>query len=238
MLSSDESRAVLANIEYLCDRVGGVWLDDELAAVRDTRASDRSGGRRRAPRHHPLALQLDQVPSQVAEGDQLDVTPALADLSRLAVSVRRLDKVGATRLDERLLRLQGDYDLFESMSFELNVAADFVRDGHSVEFVPESTHGERTPEFVVDGSVEVECKKKFTRTRRDRRNDDAGISSADESGKGTQLLVPVSASTSRRIPIPLALMSTGRCNKSAHSRSLTSRLGPSLTTAGSCISRA
>jgi hypothetical protein len=200
MLSSDESRAVIANIEYLRGRVGGVWLDDELAAIRDARAGDRSGGRRRNPRHHPLALQFDQVLTQVAEGNQLNVTPALADLSRLAVSVRLLDQAGATGLDERLLRLQGDYDLFESTSFELNVAADFARNGHTVEFLPESTDGDRTPDLVVDNAVEVECKKKFTRTQRDRRNEESWdlISRriwAAHSAPGTSLRVDLTTDT-------------------------------------------
>ncbi len=173
MLSSDESRAVVANIEYLRGRAGGAWLDDELAAIRNTYPGDRSGGREQEPRYHPLALQFDQVLTEVAEREQLNVTPTLADLSRLAVSVRLLDQAGAAGLDERLLRFQRDHDLFESTSFELNVAADFVRHGRAVDFVPESAVGERTPEFVVDSAVEVECKKKSTRTPRDRRNDES-----------------------------------------------------------------
>ena len=159
------------NVEVLRDRIGGDWLDRELSDLRAMHAADRSGGRRELPRFHPFAELMQAVEPVLDDPETASqVSPALARLNRLSISVQRLTNAESEGLDDRLDRLRSGGDAFESTEFELNIAGEFARKGRRVDFIPE--RAERTPEFMLDGRVEVECKKKLEPTPRDLRNED------------------------------------------------------------------
>ena len=154
-------------IEELPSLVDGNWLEVEVSEVAAAIAADTSGGRRTRIKRHPLAELTHQVhqelPNVRATGR---ATVSLAKLGALAMSIRVLRDAHVCGLDDRVARLTSSHGDFESARFELEVAALHLIMNHEVRFLPESS-GTQTADLEVDGTIEIECKRKVELSQRD-----------------------------------------------------------------------
>ena len=102
------------------------------------------------------------------------VLPALKSGSASRYDIARLGAIAEDVLtplesdvagaESRLERLKSeDLALVDSTLYEFGVATMLLRRGHAVRFLKEKpTEGARTPDLLVDESVEVECKRRGT----------------------------------------------------------------------------
>lgn len=160
----------LEGIELLRTHVGAEWVDREEAAVFAHLQTDTSGGRGPRARFHPAAEHFGRVKDHIARsGSEIKVIPELVRLGVLGQQIAVLANAELAGLTDRVRRLRSDdWDSFASAAFELEVAALHVQIRRQVRFVDEVSTP--TPDLLVDGIFEVECKSVRQLTQRDENN--------------------------------------------------------------------
>ena len=110
---------------------------------------------------HPIASLFHRVLPRLGqrEGPNQD---DLVRLGALAEDVIRPVEHGSVGADERIARLRStDHEDVRATLYEFGVATMLIRRDHSVDFLPERPDkGIKTPDLLVDGCVEVECKRR------------------------------------------------------------------------------
>lgn len=152
-----ESGHLIALIGRLRSHIGVDWLDREVDRVL------RWPVRREPRRFHPVVVLYAQVERQLKTSATAFAVSweslALADLAR---AVEVLEAKSVTNLGERLDKLSSnDFDEAASTIYELECGAAYIMAGHSVAFLRVSAEQRRRrADLMVDGQVEVECKRK------------------------------------------------------------------------------
>lgn len=117
---------------------------------------------------HPLALQIHLVKEhfEICKRDSSrKITQEILGLALLGSHIEYFNK-NSEGLDEKICELMSpNYENFEKTVYELNVARGFAEKGHSICFV-EREQNKKTPDMLLDNEIEVECKKKNERTKR------------------------------------------------------------------------
>lgn len=115
---------------------------------------------------HPLAQCIIKVEEEINN----EVSPS-RDLLRLAwtsYSIYRLRNERVEGVDERVLRLKSDdFNIFWATMQELRTACHYLEKGRKVLFISESD--KKTPDLLLDDSIEIECKHKSRSSKKDRR---------------------------------------------------------------------
>jgi hypothetical protein len=113
-------------------------------------------------KYHPLALQYYEVQEQLRpyyKREFCQLTTNIQSLANKAQVFSRLMKAGVSGFGQKLESLfSGDNTLYEKTLYEIMVAGQYVSGGHDVKFIDTSTV--KTADLLIDGSIEVECKKK------------------------------------------------------------------------------
>jgi hypothetical protein len=146
------------------------WLEAEIEKIAATEGQPMPGNRLGArQRTHPLGELVYQVRGELRSWGtpSFRATPQLAKLGALASAIERLRNLSVLGVEQRIPNLMSsDWNLFESTRFELEVADLHTQLGRSVMFIPE-VPGHRTPDMLIDETVEVECKRRVHLSQRD-----------------------------------------------------------------------
>lgn len=126
---------------------------------------------------NPLALLLYQAETNISErktNSEISISNESVDIVRLGLYIEALKSNNVTGFEEKLNELKkANRNNFEKIINELNIASGFVKSNHTVKFIEtQSDENQRTPDLLIDGTIEVECKKKDKLTSRDIRNND------------------------------------------------------------------
>ena len=158
--------------------VGDTWLSKELEKINSYKPPQKL--RKLSfidytEKFHPLAFLIYQADKQLkscAEKEFFEASEEILRLSYLGENLFILKEHNARGLDNKIQELTShDKKLFDKTVYEIEVAAGYAREGHSVEFVQtRSKEGRKTPDLLISDEVEVECKKKDRTTDRDIRN--------------------------------------------------------------------
>lgn len=127
-------------------------------------------------RFHPLAYRIHRASEALRRlmgtPEPWETTEDIMKLVHLGRCISILKQNNVVGLDEKIKSLMSsNYRLFEKTVFELQTAASHCEAGHSVEFI--DTQGVKfgqTPDLLVDGEIEVECKRKDAKSQRDAKN--------------------------------------------------------------------
>lgn len=158
--------------------VGDAWLSKELEKISSYKPPQKL---RKlsfidyAEKFHPLAFLIYQTDKQLkscVEKKFFEVSEEILRLSYLGENLFILKEQNTKGLHDKIQDLtSSDKKLFDKTTYEIEVAAAYVRKGHPVEFVETmSKEGRKTPDLLINNEVEVECKKKDRTTDRDIRN--------------------------------------------------------------------
>ena len=105
---------------------------------------------------------------QTATPETLHLSQQLLQISELMWNIETIQNAGVMNVETRVNDLRLDNaERVASAIHEIRIAAAFVAEGHRVIFIPEG--GSRTPDMLVDDSIEVECKHKCRISSRDRQ---------------------------------------------------------------------
>lgn len=158
--------------------VGDAWLSKELEKISSYKPPQKLrklGFIDYDEKFHPLAFLIYQTDKQLkscAEKKFFEVSEDILRLSYLGENLFILKEQNTKGLHDKIQDLtSSDKKLFDKTTYEIEVAAAYVRKGYSAEFVEtKSKEGRKTPDLLIIGEVEVECKKKDRTTDRDIRN--------------------------------------------------------------------
>jgi len=125
---------------------------------------------------HPLAYMVYKFRKtceySLQNNQPLKVTEEMHRLCFLGYWIEILKEKKVKGMEEKIRALaSNNHKAYEKTLFEIQVAAAYTRNGHLVEFV-DTQEGRigKTPDLLVDNSVEIECKKKDTKSPRDAKN--------------------------------------------------------------------
>ncbi|MCV0399044.1 MAG: hypothetical protein K5785_03490 [Nitrosarchaeum sp.] len=125
---------------------------------------------------NPLALliyQADKTLSRLTDDKHAHSSVELIKAVSLGMYLEKLTEANLDFKDKLTDLTSSDKKSFEKIIFELDIATAFLNSGHSVEFIKtDSTHNNRTADLRIDGTIEVECKKKDKLTKFDIQNQD------------------------------------------------------------------
>ena len=126
---------------------------------------------------NPLALLIYQAEKNISErrtNSNILISNETVDITRLGTYIDLLKSNNVTGFKEKFNELKlSDNKNFEKIINELNFAGGFAKSNHTVEFIKtQPTENQRTPDLLIDGNIEVECKKKDKLTKRDIQNND------------------------------------------------------------------
>ena len=158
--------------------VGDAWLSKELQKINSYKPPKK---KRKlsfidyTENFHPLAFLIYQADKQLkscVERKFFEVSEEILRLSYLGENLFVLKRQSTKGLDNKIRDLiSSDKKLFDKTTYEIEIAASYVRKDHSVEFVEtKPKQGRKTPDLLLNNEVEVECKKKDRTTGRDIRN--------------------------------------------------------------------
>jgi hypothetical protein len=163
-------------IEIVKKLVGDEWLSQELEKVRARKPPanlERLTYVGSTRQFHPLALLIYLADKHIESS--VVATQEMLRLSYLGKNLSVLKNVNTKGLDRKIRDLtSADTRLSDSAAYEIEVAARYTEKGYPVEFMEtRSEEGIATPDILVGlgNRVEVECKQKERRSRRDIRND-------------------------------------------------------------------
>lgn len=136
-------RELDGRINWLAAKLGCDWLESELA--------------RGYQRAHPLARWIGLAKTALPENRL--VTSESFRVARLARCLSSLEKSKTESLDLKIREMKsGNTEKFHGTHQEIITAAKYADLGYAVEFILESY--EKSPDLLIDGRVEVECKTK------------------------------------------------------------------------------
>lgn len=150
------SRQMIRNsAKALVSLFGGEWLESKVAVHQDDEM-------------HPLAKWILEAKRELGMAEpNPKVSQTMLHIAWLVRNVRVLRGANVGGLDERLSRLtSGTEEQFWATLHEFRTAHMYLHTGQHVAFVPEAR--ERTPDLLINGSIEIECKSKARTTKRDR----------------------------------------------------------------------
>ena len=150
-LQQVRTQELIALADELIDLMGADWLEERLAHP--------------SREKHTVAAWLCQY--KRGEPDPLHPSQQLLQIAELAMHIRVLRDSGTQNLMARVddLRLD-DEERVKSAIHEIRAASGYVMSGGRVVFIPETST--KTPDFIVDDRVEVECKRRAGTSARDR----------------------------------------------------------------------
>ncbi|MDP1537712.1 MAG: hypothetical protein Q8L95_11065 [Burkholderiales bacterium] len=151
--------SIISIIHELEDIVGKKWIQNAIANIEEEVRRPK-----KLPaveiQHHPLGYLFHQVlPGLDPRSSDLGNTIRLAGI---ASDVVKTVRSGVEGVQDRVERLKSsDHTEVRSTFYEFGVSAMLVERNHEVRFFEEmSVAGRRTPDLLVDGAVEIECKQK------------------------------------------------------------------------------
>lgn len=159
--------------------VGDGWLSKELEKINSSRPPKK---KRKltfigyTEKFHTLALLIYQTDKQLKsciEKKSFWVSEQILRLSYLGENLFALKNQNTKGLDKKVRDLTSSKELFEPTTYEIEVAAKYVKKGYPVEFVEtKSEEGMKTSDILIGfkNGIEVECKKKERKSPRDMRN--------------------------------------------------------------------
>jgi len=122
---------------------------------------------------HPLAFLIHQVDRQLQSSGDENVTEEILRLSHIGDSLSVLLDKNTERLSDKIRDLTSAPELFEKTIYEMQVASAYARADHKVAFLEERPVEEiQTPDLLIDGRLEAECKRKDRLTDRDKKNNE------------------------------------------------------------------
>ena len=160
--------------------VGDAWLSEELEKIHSYKPPKKL--RKLSfidytEKFHSLAFLIYQADKQLKsciEKKFFEVSEEILRLSYLGENLFVLKNQNTKGLDKKIRDLtSSDKALFDKTTYEIEVAAAYVRKDYPIEFVEtRSEEGLKTPDIFIDfeNGVEVECKKKDRKNDRDIRN--------------------------------------------------------------------
>lgn len=124
---------------------------------------------------NPLAYLLFQTEKNVTErknNSRVPISNEAIDIVRLGIYVERLESIKSEGFDKKFTELQiNDKEKFEKFFNEIDIASGFAKSKHKVEFLDtRSNEQKKTPDLLIDGMIEIECKKKDKFSSRDIKN--------------------------------------------------------------------
>jgi len=161
-LSPDGVRGSLGRF---ISRIGKDWTDDEIRQIRPLIEKKGLVDVERIQKKHPLGFLIYSGNDFLAHLSNGEVPPRYEEYLRVAClshCVLYLVDAGTQGILDRLETLKKHDDaLFEKAEYEIQVGYWYAVSNHSVEFLqPLFRDSRRTPDILVDGMIEVECKRK------------------------------------------------------------------------------
>jgi hypothetical protein len=112
---------------------------------------------------HPLARLIYDVGLSLQPfygGTMVRETIGMVMLTEIAESLIVMNINNDDNKEKLSLLLSEDFSHYEKTLYETQTGANFVKSGHAAEFIkPRVNNSLRTPDILVDNTVEVECKK-------------------------------------------------------------------------------
>jgi hypothetical protein len=167
-------------IAVVKEQVGDAWLQKEFEKInsyKPTKKLRKLSFIDYAEKFHPLAFLIYQADKQLRsciEKKFFEVSEEILRLSYLGENLFILESQNTKGLDKKIHDLISSKKvLFDKTIYEIEIAAAYIRIGNPVEFIEtRSEEGIKTPDIFIDfkNGVEVECKKKDSKSDRDNRN--------------------------------------------------------------------
>lgn len=152
------------------------WLDAGLKKISDYYKTDKNTIKLGPfEQFHPLLRNLDATFRQISRSDSENESHATTDMiisAMLGKSITVLKEKKCVGLDKKIADLMlPNFDQFPKTTYEIQVGAILADLNHQVQFVEESTSGEKTPDILLESQIEVECKKKDVKSKLEKQNE-------------------------------------------------------------------
>lgn len=156
---------VRSNISRFISEIGKDWTDNEIRRIRPLIQKKGLVDVERIQKKHPLGFLIHSGNDFLTRLSEGIVPPRYEEYLRIAClshCVISLIDAGTQGILDRLETLKKHNDaLFEKAEYEIQVGYWYAVSNHSIGFLqPSSENSRRTPDILVDGMVEVECKRK------------------------------------------------------------------------------
>lgn len=161
------------HIKFLKNILDSSWLEKEFQSIKSYTPSGKDENY--IVRFHPLAFLIYQADDhiEICKKDKSRLlTEEILRPAILGESIAFLKHNSVEGLENKIQDLM-DNNQYDKTEFEVNIATILVRNGRQVKFIKtRSDEEEKTPDLMIDNQIEVECKKKDAKTKRDRVNED------------------------------------------------------------------
>lgn len=167
--------SIRGKVDQLEARLPPNWVDEQVRLAEER--AKRLGHPGVSPDVHPLASLIQRVRTQFELFDMSNPVNATQDMltaTGLGSDIQFLEEREVEGLSERVAMLHSeDRGSFEGTCFEIRSVVTLARLGHSVAFLSTRSDAElKTPDLLIDGNVEGECKTTDPLSSRDRSNED------------------------------------------------------------------
>lgn len=155
----DTASAIESNIAWLKRALGPRWCAEHVSELRLEEAQPIRGlfaGRDATRDLVGTLMSAEDGLVQIQAGGE--VSPPLAELNSLAVDCLTLISARVEGVVTKVQSMCKEPSKFRDTAFEIEIAAFVARLGQSVKFIPVDSEGAKTPDLLVNGEVEIECK--------------------------------------------------------------------------------
>ena len=154
----------LNHIRFIKELVGKDRLSNEFHIIKTREEQIRESSK--FPKFgydkdfHPLFYLLWKIEKHLK--DSVTATDEFTRVSSLGEDLLTVVNSSTEGLKGKIDDLMSsNHELFDKTTYEIHIAAEHIRKGHSVRFIPtDSKSGKRTADLFIDNQIEVECKKK------------------------------------------------------------------------------
>jgi len=156
---------VRGNLSRFISKIGKDWTDNEIQQIRPLIERKGPVDVERIQKKHPLGFLIYSGNDFLTHLFNDEMPPRYEEYLRIAClshCMVALIDAGTQGILDRLETLKKHNDaLFEKAEYEIQVGYWYVVSNHSIEFLqPSFEDSHRTPDILVDGMIEVECKRK------------------------------------------------------------------------------
>lgn len=149
------------------------WLSEKRSKM--IQFGVKNNEKQNSQKHHPLASLIHETERTLElenSARTFTISENILRLAKIGVDIDILKQNSVSGIDEKIQSLMSDdYSGIEKLLFEISMASLLVRQKHSVQFLKTCEDiGKRTPDLLVDDSVEFECTKTDMLTDQQKQN--------------------------------------------------------------------
>lgn len=177
MMTVDDAQKYLILVKSSLDND---WLQSEFQKIHEYYTTNKNVRVLGYPEDvfQPLSYLIYQA-EKALDNKRLDpslgINQEIMKITTLGTYFEILNNSNVKGFKEKILELmKSNKESFEKIVFEMNIAAAFLNASHKAEFIEtQPNEYKKTPDLLIDGEIEVECKKKDRLTPRDIKNHDS-----------------------------------------------------------------